>query len=1315
MAISTDIIDNILLTADIVEVIGEYVTLKKAGANFKGVCPLHGDKDASLAVSPAKRRWKCFGCGAGGNVIGFIMDHEHISFYEAAKIVAEKYNITIPERELTDEEKAKVKDKEALRICLEFAQEEFTKKRSLPEASEYLKSRQIASEILDQYGAGFSPRQFSWLHEVAQKKGYDPTLMQRAGLINSREDKKVFDRFINRITFPYYSIAGQIIGFTGRALEKESECKYLNSPDTELFQKGKCLFGIYQAKRDIATQDKCYLVEGQFDVLSFVQAGFANTVCGSGTAFTQDQARLIKKLTRNVTLVYDGDPAGVKASIRNIDILLADGMNVRAVLLPNCEDPDSFARKMGQEKLQKYLKKKEIDFISFIYEVYESEMDDPIRKTEILRHIAQSISVVPDKLQQQSFIAVLAKKFKADGELLTSLVRECGQQSKQEAPVPTEPGLTGLEDAEAFLKKENTKEITLTWSVSRFMEEWGELPTILVTGIPDVSDVQDLRRISPYIRCRDRFEINDNLDEPEEVTFLANLSKTGFKILMSRFEKRREEVVDEESGKLKAKRIDKEYTIGFNEFYFQLYSRFSDSSERDKKEAVERCAELLSHADSTTRTLQVTPLAKSLGVTKTAFEQVLKPFMEQRRNEARFNSDAMQLEGDTLWLDSSKLPSYVEEDGEISKMYKSFGFFPLVDSKGRKVAYVFKSEKKSYLRVGNFYIEPLLHVYDKESQANKRIVQLTQTALPYPIYMEWVSKDMITLSSFRTRLWEEGDINFSNGTQQILDQITDSWAGKFRKCYELHTYGWYDEGFFAFSNAIVHDVDGEQKVQMVDDIGIVSHNQKNFYLPAFSNIYASERRDNDKFFMDRFIKYREPKLPIDFKKWAALMNEVYKLNNNGKWAILYTFMSAFRSDIYEIDRIFTALFFIGPTTSGKSQIGYSIRSLFIPPEAPTFNLNSGTPAALFTLMERYRNIPLMLEEYNDAQIADVVFQTLKSAVYDGEGKQKRKDATSKDIDSSQVNAALVIMGQESPQRDDNSLSNRCIICDVPKRDDRTTREVEVFMELKRYQEGGLHNILIEILKLRKVVRNKYMKLQREAFSELKDSVRVAVTNTDGLSRILNTVSMFLGICRLIEEETQLELPFTYTEFFEIAKEKVIKQVESISTSNRMYTFFNSINYMIDTGSIKEGRDFKIECPGKITLQKRGRETFLHNLDPVDMRVLHLNLTNICPQYNALAKKEALSLQSLNSYFESNEAFIGRTRSTRFRWKEVVEVPRGEPVTQNENGEVVIDNTMKRIMEVKESNTSSVVLNYDKLKELLSIDFEREVKDNEFEF
>ena len=1311
MAIPKEIIENILSAADIVDVINDYVTLRKSGVNYKGVCPFHGDKDASMVVSRAKNRWKCFGCGKGGNVIGFVMEHESVPFFEAAKIVASRYNISVPDRELTAEEKVQVKEREALQICLTFAQEEFSRLMPDPEVQTYLATRQITPEILVKYGAGFAPRQFTRLYDLSVKKGYDSVLMQKAGLINKKDDGKVFDRFINRVTFPFYSLSGQLIGFTGRSIEKDTDCKYLNSPDTILFHKGKTLFGIYQAKQDISKADKCYLVEGQFDVLSFVQHGFPNTVCGSGTALTQEQARLIKKFSRNVTVVYDGDPAGMKASIRNMDILLADGLNVRAIMLPEGEDPDSFARKMGVEKLGKYLKRNETDFISFIYKAHESEMEDPIRKTEILKMIAQSISVVPDKLQRQAYITTLATKLSADGELITQLVRDLQASKKPEVPEPEVSGFTGLEDA-AGLLNDTTKEITLTWSVSRFTDDWGERPTVLVTGIPEIADIQELRRASHVIRCRDRFDIDkETMQEPLPLSFIRQMTHTGFSVTMSRYIVRMENFVDDE-GKEKRKKVEQESSISFNEYYIGLYSLFSDAPEHQKKIALERCAEVISYADATTRAFQITDYARALGVTKTALDHVLKPYLETRKSEARFSSDAMQLDGATLMFDPSKLPDYVEKDPEINKIWKAYQFFPYVDNAGRKVAYIFSSGKKSFMRVGNFHIEPLLHVYDKESQANKRIVELTQANLPYPVYMEWISKDMITLQSFRTRLWEEGDINFSNGTQQYLDQIADSWAGKFRKCFELRMFGWYDEGFFAFSNAIVHDVEGKQKLDYVNDLGIVEHNKLNYYIPAFSKIYASERRDSDRYYLDRFVKYREPKgEKLSFKAWAELMNQVYKLNNNGKWAILFTFMSAFRSDIFEVYRIFTALFFIGPTGCGKSEIGYSIRSIFMHPDASTFNLNSGTPAALFTIMERYRNMALMLEEYNDQQVQDVVFQALKSAVYDGEGKQKRKDATSKEIDSSQVNAALVIMGQESPQRDDNSLSNRCIICDVPKCDDRTEEEVNVFRRLKKHQEAGLHNILLEMLQQRTALRANYTRLQQEVYNELKDAVRVSVTNTDGLSRILNTVSMFLATCRIIEEHTTLGLPFTYKEFFEVAKEKVIKQVESISTSNRMYTFFSNINFLIDSGSVKLGRDIKIESPGKLTLQKKGKETYLRTLEPAEMKVVHLNLTNIYPLYNQLAKKEALSLQSLYAYLESNEAYLGKTRATRFRWQEVIEVPKGELIGCTD-GVPTVDNTMKRIMSNKESNTSSVVLNYDRLKDLLGIDFEREVQEEQ---
>ena len=1315
-------LDQIIQSADIVDVISEYIRLQKAGANHKCVCPFHEDKDASLVVSPAKKLWKCFGCGEGGNVLSFVQKHESISFPEAVKIVAKKYNITVPEKELTDEDRKKLHEREALYIALQAAQEHFAANLQRDNAAgQYLASRNIPTEILTKYGAGFSLKDFKALFNELTKKGYAKDTLLKAGLINEKEPDKcstasfpsrgksspngegwgrIYDRFINRITFPFHDLSGRIIGFTGRAIpEPEHQgsnlppsggqrgAKYLNSPDSELFNKGKTLFGIYQAKQHIQNLNKVYVVEGQFDVLTLVSTGYFNTVCGSGTAFTTDQARLIRKFTDNVTLIYDGDKAGVKAAIRNIDILLLQGLNVRAALLPAGQDPDTHARKLGKEKFDKWLKKNEVDFITFLWKIHEEELNDPIRKTEVLESIAQSIANVPSPIARANYIANLATRFKADTALLTGLVAKStpslpSLNSLKSSNQPAQ--IFGLDEAKSLLGQDK-KVLTITYDPAVFSEDWGANPTIFITGTPSANDIQDIRAVSYVINCRDVIQVNSDMEEPPVLQLLKSMHLSGFSVTVT-------------------VPTDRAPVYSFTEFYIMCYSEFKNESEYIQNTAIERCAELLSHADAITLNVRLKDYAQDLGITKLGLEKVIKPFLDKRKAEQRFKNDATE-DDDVIPLSSSRLPDYVQENDELMRLYNQHGFFPMLDKKERKIAYVFR-QKNAFVRVGNFYIEPLLHIYDKNSEANKRVVELTQRRMPYPIYMEWISKEMITMQSFRQRLWEEGDINFSNGSQMYLDSINESWEGKFRRCTELRMYGYYDEGFFAFSNGIYHEVDQEWKFQEVNDLGLVEHNGLNYYIPVYSKIYRNERRDNDKYFLDRFIRFRQPSNPITFKRWAELMNEVYRENQNGKWGIIYTFMCAFRSDIFEVDRIFTAPFFIGPTGSGKSQIAYSIRAIFMSSDAPIFNLNQGTDAALFTLMEKYRNIPVILDEYNDQQISDVKFQGLKAAVFDGEGKQKRKDAASKELDTSEVNAPLIICGQESPQRDDNSLANRSIVRNVPKKDDRTQREDDVFKELKEYEKEGLQNILLEILKMKKTVRENYTRIQREVYRELKNSVRENVVNTDGLSRILNTYSMFLAMCKVVETYSDFEMPFTYAEFYDIVQKELIKQVESISSSNRLYNFFSIIDTLIDNRHIIEGRDFKIEQPAKLTLKKNGNVTYEKALDPADIQVIHLRIDNIYPHYMRYVGKEALTRASLVAYLQSHESWIGASKATRFSWKESIETTSGLR-TQVDIDQSVPDPTMRRIMVDKSKVTSSVVLNYDVLKELLDIDYQRE--------
>lgn len=1302
--IPQNIIDQVLDAANIVDVISDYQSLTKAGANYKCVCPFHDDKDASLIVSPAKRIFKCFGCGTGGNAVKFVQEHQNISFPEALRIVGDKYNVNIPDRELSDDERRIMQEKESLLISLQAAQELFAGNLKDKEATTFLRSRKFKDETIKAYGLGFAPFVFQNLTNSLTQRGYKTDTLIRAGLV-TQKDTRTFDRFINRITFPFHDLSGRIVGFTGRAIKHDDKTpKFLNSPDTELFNKSNILFGLHSARQAIQASERVYFVEGQFDVMRMHENGYSNTVCGSGTALTIEQAKLLKRFARTVVMIYDGDPAGVKASVKNVNILLAAGLTVRAAILPTGEDPDSFVLKMGEHKFRTWLKNNETNFIRFFYQLNQDALDDPGLHTQLLETIAASISAVPNPITRANFITDLSAHANLDDTLIRNMVADTTAPIiiSHENKVTQEPGVYGLDEAKHLLGTgAHRQELTVTSQPDIFSEDWGTSPTVFIVGKLSVNDLQDLRAVSSSIACRDNIILNNTMEEPALLKNLKKMHLSGFSVM---FKTLVNPGADDD---------EPQYNYySFTEHYITLYSEYRDDTEHNYSIAVQRCAEIISHADETARTIRIREYASTLGLTKTNLEKIINPYLEKRKSDYKFKKEFNDDE-DFVEFSSTELPAYVEENDDLKRQYDNHGFFPLINKKGKKTAYMFR-HKNSFLRVGNFYIEPLLHIYDKNSEDNKRVVELTQRRKDFPVYMEWISKDMITTQSFRQRLWEEGDITFSNGSQEYLNSINESWEGRFQRCTELHMYGYYDEGFFAFSNAIYHQVDGKYQIQNVTDLGLVTHNNLNYYIPVFSKIYRDERRDNDRYFLDRFVRFREPEVKISFDTWAELFVEVYKENNNGMWGIIYAFMCAFRSEIFSVDRIFTALFFIGPTGSGKSEIAYSIRSLFIPPTAPIFNLNQGTDAAMFTLLEKYRDIPVILDEYNDIQISDVKFQGLKAAVYDGEGKQKRKDASSKELDTSEVNSPLLICGQEAPQRDDNSLANRSIIRNVPKKDDRTEREDMVFRQLKEWEKNGLQNILLDILQLRSTFRADYMRVQREVYKELKTMVREKVVNSDGLSRIQNTYSMFLAVCQIIENKTTFKLPFTYEEFRNIVLTELLKQVESISSSNRLYNFFSIIDTLIDNNHIIEGRDYKIETPVSLKLRKQGRDTYDHVLAHPDTQVLHLRIDNIYPHYARYAgHKEALSRASLMSYLQSHESWIGASRSTRWTWSETIEIASGNIMRENEESgtvEAVTDPTVKRIRQQQSKTTSSIVLNYDILQELLDVDYTRKTDD-----
>jgi DNA primase len=427
-------IERILDAAHIVDVVQEFVPLKKRGANFLGLCPFHNEKTPSFTVSPSKEIFKCFGCGKVGNSVNFVMEHEHLTYPEALKYLAKKYHIEVVEKELSQDEIDKQNERESLLVVTSYAARQFME--NLFQSDEgisigltYFKERGFRQDTLKKFEVGYSSGIRDGFTKKALDDGYKQDFLVKTGLTIQHEDR-LFDRFCGRVMFPIHSLSGQVLGFGGRILKTDPKsAKYLNSPESEIYHKSRILYGVYQARKSVSEQDRCYLVEGYTDVMSLHEAGIENVVASSGTSLTQEQVRLIKRFTQNITILYDGDAAGIKASIRGIDIVLEEGMNVKIVLLPDNEDPDSYSKKVSNEQFSKFLKDNETDFIRFKTHLLLSEANnDPVKKADLIRDVVKSIAVIPETITRTVYIKECSTLLEISEPILYHEVNKLRQQ-----------------------------------------------------------------------------------------------------------------------------------------------------------------------------------------------------------------------------------------------------------------------------------------------------------------------------------------------------------------------------------------------------------------------------------------------------------------------------------------------------------------------------------------------------------------------------------------------------------------------------------------------------------------------------------------------------------------------------------------------------------------------------------------------------------------------------------------------------------------------------------------------------------------------
>jgi DNA primase len=457
--IPQETVDLILDTARVEEVVGDYVTLKRRGASLWACCPFHNEKTPSFAVTPSKGIYKCFGCGKSGSAVGFVMDYEHMTYPEALRYLAKKYNIEVKEEEETAEQIAARQRSESLMAASEFAFNFFKEQLMEPEGKaigyQYFRTRGLLPETIEKYGLGWAPKSKEAFTKAAKEAGYKDEYLLETGLCSQWEDGSLHDRFYDRVIFPIHSVSGRVIAFGGRTLLKEKSdkiAKYVNSKESEIYVKSRSLYGIWFAKNEMAKQDRCYLMEGYLDVLSMHQAGILNCVASSGTSLTEEQIRIIKKFTENVTIMYDGDAAGLHAAIRAIGMILKEGMNPRVVFLPDGDDPDSFSQKHTLEEIQDYIRENEQDGIAFKTNLLLEEAgDDPLKKANLINEIADTVADIPDAIKRQVYVDTVARQFGIESDIIQDRVRKTREHNRREMP-----GRAG-HDERSVVREENVR------------------------------------------------------------------------------------------------------------------------------------------------------------------------------------------------------------------------------------------------------------------------------------------------------------------------------------------------------------------------------------------------------------------------------------------------------------------------------------------------------------------------------------------------------------------------------------------------------------------------------------------------------------------------------------------------------------------------------------------------------------------------------------------------------------------------------------------------------------------------------------------
>jgi len=1163
--IPQEIIQRILDTASITEVVSDYVSLKKDGRNYKACCPFHNEETASFVVSPAKGIFKCFGCGEGGNALAFIQKLHKLEFVDAIKVIAKKYNIAIPEKAYTPEEKQEADSRKRDLIALQKQNESFVSAlRTKDTAIDYLKQRGITGDQAKLWNIGWS------------ENGY----------------------FGQRITFPIQNAYGDIVGFTARRIDGIKEKKYLNSSESNLFKKSNLLYGIFQAKQQIVKLDKCYVVEGQMDCIAMHSINMTNTVAPSGTAFTVEQVQLIKKYTDNIVLVKDGDSAGVKSMLKDISMLLKEGINISIIALPDGEDPDSIIRKHHSTWIAS---QPELDIVLFKSQVYAKEIEaEPVRKAELLTEITNDIAIIPDKNKRRIYIQACSKVFGISENEINKDIREIiGVEKRQH-----ENGKFFALNIASDAIKENGLAIISFDTDDVISKQFVDTCNVIGLNGHEVekTEIVKLKKLTKKIVVEEYIThvFDEKRQETTKVKSLKKLFTSGFDIEI----KSTDDIIDEETGD-----IQEGKAMNFVDWYiYHLTQMINPVDNVFTGKAIELAAEIISYLPESTRITKISEIQNAFKVKRIKFnagdfKKILSSYVKKN---AHINETPATISNENININN-------DQYADLNKFQHYFDMT-------RKAIYHI-GNSGNIQRVSNFIIIPIIH--SNTSQGHFKLFELVNE-FNYKTNISLETKDLNDVKRFKCKVEEKGNFIFK-GNQYHLDNIKERLYSNTTYSNELENLGWQYEGFWAWSSGISKVIGDFAKT---DENGIIEYNGINYLIKPLSNLYKNDRTA---YINEKKFDYKTS--DVTLLQWSSQYMKVFDKNTMISICALLT--TIYSDAIFKLVHGELPLInYFGPKGAGKTQQADSLLAFF-GEKQPVNNLSKVTIYGLSQTMKSFHNAFVLIDEYKNS--LDIKWIEFLKSIYNRQGKiQGNISNVGTKTEHIPVNSMALLCGQDLPTLD-IALLDRCI-CLTASKTEFTDGEKNEYKILKNMEESGLAHLTDKFLKFRPMIIEQF----EVANSQIQTEISNRCSHVSGrLQKNLNTI---LTPFKILEKH--FEFPFTFQEALETGCKIINEQQKFIESADDLRNFWTIFQTLLEQNRIWEGRNYLLR--EEMELKILGVEETIHFSR--SKNVMYLRWNGLYPLYAEYSRRSgmvALSEKTLQFYLEKAKYFIGKIRSKKF--------------------------------------------------------------------